>query len=94
MRVNASPVFDLSPSLSYDDGGVKLDIKGVVNSLIGTFLMQYGGTAIAMPWEVAKILLQVQWNPRDGGSVKRQEEETVVEEEVITEVLISRYLDS
>ncbi|GJJ08815.1 hypothetical protein Clacol_003034 [Clathrus columnatus] len=81
MRVNASPVFDLSPSLSYDEAyGVKLDVKGMVHSFIGTFVLQYGGTAIAMPWEVAKILLQIQWNPRVGGSLKRQEESTLEEE--------------
>lgn len=86
MRINANPVFDLSPSLSYDDG-IRIDIKGVVHSVIGTFVMQYGGTAIAMPWEAAKILLQVQWNPRDAGSAKAQEEEAVIEEEVMIYII-------
>lgn len=31
--------------------------------------LQYSSTAIAMPWEVGKLLLQVQWVPRDAGEV-------------------------
>jgi fusion and transport protein UGO1 len=29
--------------------------------------MQYTSTAIVMPWEVGRLLLQVQWVPRDAG---------------------------
>ena len=34
--------------------------------MISSALMQYTSTAMAMPFEVGKTLLQVQWSPREG----------------------------
>lgn len=57
----------------------------LVKTLVASAVLQYATTAIAMPWEVGKLLLQVQWVPRDAGEV--EEEEEVVVEEVVEEVV-------
>ncbi len=36
-----------------------------LNQLLLTGLLQYSTTAVAMPWEVGKLLLQIQSIPRD-----------------------------
>ena len=36
--------------------------------------IKYATSAVALPWEVGKTLLQVQWVPRDYGAVQDQEE--------------------
>lgn len=36
-------------------------------ALVASAVLQYTSTAIVMPWEVGKLLLQVQWVPRDAG---------------------------
>ncbi|KZV70345.1 mitochondrial carrier [Peniophora sp. CONT] len=80
-RPAQNSVFELSPSL-LEPGGV--DVTLLVKTLVASAVLQYATTAIAMPWEVGKLLLQVQWVPRDAGEV---EEEEVVVEEVVEEVL-------
>jgi mitochondrial fusion and transport protein UGO1 len=42
-----------------------LDTRGMIKVLIGNALLQYATTGIAMPFEVAKILMQCQWIPRE-----------------------------
>ncbi|VDB93555.1 unnamed protein product [Peniophora sp. CBMAI 1063] len=79
-RPAQNSVFELSPSL-LEPGGV--DVSLLVKTLVASAVLQYATTGIAMPWEVGKLLLQVQWVPRDAGEV---EEEEVVEE-VVEEVL-------
>lgn len=37
--------------------------------MLASTLLHYSSTAIAMPWEVGKLLLQVQWVPRDASDV-------------------------
>jgi len=39
----------------------------VFKALVASAVLQYTSTAIVMPWEVGKLLLQVQWVPRDAG---------------------------
>jgi mitochondrial fusion and transport protein UGO1 len=51
------------PGSIEDDEGV--DAKALVMGLVTSGLVQYATTAIAVPWEVGKTLLQVQWIPRD-----------------------------
>ena len=51
--------------------------------LIASAVLGYTTTAIAMPWEVGKCLLQVQWVPRDAEQVDDSEPLT---EEVAEEV--------
>jgi fusion and transport protein UGO1 len=55
----------------------------LLKTLIASAVLGYTTTAIAMPWEVGKCLLQVQWVPRDAEQVDDSEPPT---EEVAEEV--------
>lgn len=66
-RPAPNPLLDLSASLTDDGSGV--DIKVVLQSLFASALLQYATTALAIPWDVGKTLLQVQWVPRDAGEL-------------------------
>jgi hypothetical protein len=44
----------------YTSSGPKIALK----ALLASAFLQYTTTAIAMPWEVGKVLLQVQWVPK------------------------------
>lgn len=57
-----SHVFDLSP-INPDIGSI--DLRAAVKALIASGVLQYATTAIAMPFEVGKVLLQVQWIPKE-----------------------------
>ena len=39
--------------------------KDVENGLLGTALLQYLAASVAMPWEVGKLLLQIQYVPQN-----------------------------
>ena len=86
-RAPAHSVFDLSSSLSFPEpSGV--EIKLLLKSLIAGAVLQYTTTALAMPFEVGKLLLQVQWVPRDLSLLEAPTvKEEVYEEE--TEVISS-----
>ena len=73
-------IFELSPALA-EPGG--LDLGLLLKTLIASAVLGYTTTAIAMPWEVGKCLLQVQWVPRDAEQVDDSEPAT---EEVAEEV--------
>lgn len=66
-RSNPNPLFDLSASFSQDDTGA--DVRVILQSLLASALLQYAATALSIPWDVGKTLLQVQWVPRDAGDV-------------------------
>ncbi|KEP54390.1 carrier protein [Rhizoctonia solani 123E] len=57
-----SHVFDLAPVAS---DVVSLDLRMAIKALIASGVLQYATTAIAMPFEVGKVLLQIQWIPKD-----------------------------
>ena len=57
-------IFDLSPDLN-DVSVSDIDLIRVLKTVLASAMLQYTSTAIAMPWEVGKLLLQVQWVPRD-----------------------------
>ena len=86
-----NPIFDLSSSLSLTEpSGV--EIKLLLKGLIAGAVLQYTSTALAMPFEVGKLLLQVQWVPKDlslleGPTVREEEYEE--EPEVINLSLAS-----
>lgn len=65
-RNSSRYIFDLSPSQDMSDSGA--DASQLLVSYVGTAFLQYTSTAIAMPWEVGRLLLQVQWVPRDAGN--------------------------
>ncbi|EIN13666.1 mitochondrial carrier [Punctularia strigosozonata HHB-11173 SS5] len=78
-RVPQNSIFELTGALDMDPGYVSatLLLKGIVASAF----LQYGSTAIAMPWEVGKMLLQVQWVPRDADALAASESVPNEEEE-------------
>lgn len=60
-------ILDLSP-YPYDDEinpETSLDTKTAFKWLVSAAMLQYATTGIAMPFEVAKILMQCQWIPKD-----------------------------
>jgi mitochondrial fusion and transport protein UGO1 len=69
-RPAQNSIFELSPTLA-EPGG--LDLRLVLKWLIASAVLGYTTTAIAMPWEVGKCLLQVQWVPRDAEQVDDSE---------------------
>ncbi|SRR6266404_1532911 len=73
-------VFELSPGLA-EPGG--LDTGLLLKTLVTSAVLEYTTTVIAMPWEVGKCLLQVQWVPRDASQMDQVELAT---EEVAEEV--------
>jgi fusion and transport protein UGO1 len=77
-RPSQNSIFDLSPSLDLRESS-GIDVALLVRSLLASAILQYTSTAIAMPWEVGKMLLQVQWVPRDASEPESTAE--VVEEE-------------
>ncbi|KAI0032494.1 mitochondrial carrier domain-containing protein [Vararia minispora EC-137] len=68
-RPAQNSIFELSPGL-IEPGGV--DLLLLAKTLAASAFLQYATTAIAMPWEVGKLLLQVQWVPRDAGEIEEE----------------------
>ncbi|KAJ7139746.1 mitochondrial carrier [Mycena epipterygia] len=64
-RPSHNSIFDLSPELADPSDGI--DPIHLLKTLAASAILQYTSSAIAMPWEVGKLLLQVQWVPRDAG---------------------------
>lgn len=86
-RTLTDPVFDLSSALSLTEpSGV--DVKLLLKGLIAGAVLQYTSTALAMPFEVGKLLLQVQWVPRD---LSLLEGPTITEEEYEEEAEVMRF---
>lgn len=79
-RPAQNSIFELSPTLAEPGGR---DLVFPLKMLIAGALIGYTTTAIAMPWEVGKCLLQVQWVPRDAEQVDDSEPLT---EEVAEEI--------
>jgi mitochondrial fusion and transport protein UGO1 len=86
-RPAQNSIFELSPGLA-EPGG--LDLGLLVKTLVASAVLGYTTTAIAMPWEVGKCLLQVQWVPRDAGQV--DDAESTLEE--VAEEVPSLYVRS
>ncbi|KAG6817625.1 hypothetical protein H0H87_006253 [Tephrocybe sp. NHM501043] len=70
-RPSHNSIFDLSPSLDLEPSGI--NVTNLLKALVASAVLQYSSTAIAMPWEVGKLLLQVQWVPRDAGEPEEPE---------------------
>ncbi|KAJ7462761.1 mitochondrial carrier domain-containing protein [Mycena galericulata] len=64
-RPSHNSIFDLSPELADPSDGI--DPINLLKTVAASAILQYTSSAIAMPWEVGKLLLQVQWVPRDAG---------------------------
>lgn len=82
----SNPLLGLSGTLPDDEG---IDVKALMMRFLTSALTQYASSAVAIPWEVGKTLLQVQWIPKDIDIIPvrdyagRQDED----EEVCTEPL-------
>ncbi|CAA7258741.1 unnamed protein product [Cyclocybe aegerita] len=73
-RPSHNSIFDLSPTLDLSEpSGV--NAAQLMKALIASAVLQYTSTAIVMPWEVGKLLMQVQWVPRDAGEVEEADGE-------------------
>ena len=64
-RTSSNPLFGLSSSLATREDEPGFDVLLVLQGLAAHALLQYASTAISIPWEVGKTLLQVQWVPRN-----------------------------
>ncbi|KAF9458351.1 mitochondrial carrier domain-containing protein [Collybia nuda] len=71
-RPSHNSIFDLSPSLDLTEPS-NINATNLLKTLVASAVLQYSSTAIAMPWEVGKLLLQVQWVPRDAGEPEEPE---------------------
>jgi len=71
-RPSRNSIFDLSPSLDLSEPS-SVDAANLLKTLVASAVLQYTSTAIAMPWEVGKLLLQVQWVPRKAGEPEEPE---------------------
>ncbi|KAI0706053.1 mitochondrial carrier [Cytidiella melzeri] len=83
-------VFGLAPS-GYDEGGA--DIASMLRGAVVFVLYQYASTAVALPWEVGKLLLQVQWVPHDSEGPEIQEVTVAVEDHNEDDVLSDAYAE-
>jgi fusion and transport protein UGO1 len=88
-RPSPNSLLDLSPSLA--EPGMP-DAALLVKAMVASALMQYTTAAIAMPFDVGKTLLQVQWVPRDADELPVADEEVTVVEEVGTHSYLYRYV--
>ncbi|KAG1810147.1 mitochondrial carrier domain-containing protein [Suillus plorans] len=77
-------IFDLSPSLDLSEPS-SLDVSLLLRSLVASALLQYTSTALVMPLEVGKLLLQIQWIPKDAPAPSSQIYEEEEEEETLSD---------
>ncbi|OAX39411.1 mitochondrial carrier [Rhizopogon vinicolor AM-OR11-026] len=77
-------IFDLSPSLDLSEPA-SLNGPLLLRSLVASALLQYTSTALVMPLEVGKLLLQIQWIPKDAPAPSAQVDEEDNEEEVLSD---------
>ena len=66
IRPSPNSIFDLSPSLDLSEPS-GINATQLFRAIVASATLHYTSTAIVMPWEVGKMLLQVQWVPRDAG---------------------------
>jgi hypothetical protein len=84
-RPSNNPIFDLAPVLDYGGGSHSTTTKAMLKALISSAFLQYTTTAIAMPWEVGKVLLQIQWIPNNPEQdVEEDETEQYADQESVS----------
>lgn len=79
-RPTRSSVFELSPSIDISESS-GINMGQLFKTFVASAVLQYTSSALVNPWEVGKLLLQVQWVPRDAGEPQAEEEEFVEEQE-------------
>ncbi|KAM6497993.1 Mitochondrial carrier domain containing protein [Amanita muscaria] len=83
-RPPRNSVFELSPSLDFSEPS-EIDTGRLLRTVVASALLQYTSTAIANPWEVGKLLLQVQWVPRDAGEPETPDTIEEFEEDALSD---------
>lgn len=78
-------IFDLSPSLGVGEPS-SFEVSLLFRSLVASALLQYSSTAMAMPLEVGKMLLQIQWVPKD--ALTQEHEDEAEDVEIVSEALL------
>ncbi|KAF9015033.1 mitochondrial carrier domain-containing protein [Cyathus striatus] len=78
-RPSRNSLFDLSPSLDHPSPE-HFNFPVLLKDLLAAAAIQYSSTALVMPWEVGKLLLQVQWVPKDAGEPDAPEQEPADDE--------------
>lgn len=86
-RPAPNSILDLSSSLSVGEPS-SLDVTLLFRSLVASALLQYSSTAMAMPLEVGKLLLQIQWVPKD--ALTKDSEDEAEEVETVCQMLLGR----
>jgi len=69
-RPSSNPLLSLSLSQDETSG---VDFQVALQGLLASALLQYATTALSIPWDVGKTLLQVQWVPRDAEEIQAAE---------------------
>lgn len=88
-RPSHNSIYDLSPGLA-DMEPSGANAARLFKAFVASAVLEYTSSAIVMPWEVGRTLLQVQWVPRDAGEVDEEEEEGqegaqgIVEEDAVS----------
>ncbi|KXN83625.1 Mitochondrial fusion and transport protein ugo1 [Leucoagaricus sp. SymC.cos] len=72
-RPTRNSIFELSPSLDLDEHS-GINTAQLFKTVVASAVLQYTSSALVNPWEVGKLLLQVQWVPRDAGEPQAEEE--------------------
>lgn len=79
-RPTRNSIFELSPSLDLSEP-LGINPAQLFKSVLASALLQYTSTALVNPWEVGRLLLQVQWVPRDAGEPEAEDDYIVEEQE-------------
>lgn len=66
-RPAPNSLLDLSPGLSLEPSSPNVSL--LLKTLLASAVLRYTSTAVAMPWEVGRTLLQVQYVPRNADAV-------------------------
>lgn len=81
-RPTRNSIFELSPSLDLSEPS-GINPAQLFKTIVASAVLQYTSTALVNPWEVGKLLLQVQWVPRDAGEPQAEEEYVEEHEETV-----------
>lgn len=64
----------------YNNNSIQ-EASTIVKQLVATSLLQFGATSFSMPFEVGKLLLQVQYTPKNRQQHQQSEQELIESEE-------------
>lgn len=85
-RPARNSIFELSPSLDLSEP-LGINPAQLFKAIVASAVLQYTSTALVNPWEVGRLLLQVQWVPRDAGEPEAEDDYIVEEQEEVVRAL-------